>query len=183
MRWESIHYADSRLSQSESAEPVEPVHDLPTSALATSHRTQASRESISGWVLIARPDNSYQGHRLIPHILFHTTTELPDTGCSPSIRRCTEYQPLPPQSVSGIAIRDRSHTQCNWGQNWGHNSIFAGCNYRFRAKSKCSLATLRVFRRCREGVHLILSPQPVTVTTEVYSVMLTGCFLLNFTST
>ena len=66
MRWESIHYADSRLSQSESAEPVEPVHDLPTSALATSHRTQASRVSISGWVLIAKPDNSDQGYRLIP---------------------------------------------------------------------------------------------------------------------
>ena len=151
MRWESIHYADSRLSQSESAEPVEPVHDLPTSALATSHRTQASRESISGWVLIARPDNSDQGYRLIPHILIHTTTELPDAGCSSSIRRRTEYQPLPPQSLSGIAIRDRSNTRCNWGQNWGHNSSFSRYNYRARAMSKCSSAPLRVFRHRRTG--------------------------------
>lgn len=143
MRWESIHYADSRLSQSESAEPVEPVHDLPTSALATSHRTQASRESISGWVLIARPDNSDQGYRLIPHILFHTTTDLPHSSHSISIRRRTEYQSRPPRSMSEIAVRDRLYTRCEWGHNWGHNSFFSGCNYRPRAQSKCFLEALR----------------------------------------
>lgn len=26
-----------------------------------------------------------------------------------------------------------------WGQNWGHNSIFSSCNYRSRAQSKCFL--------------------------------------------
>jgi hypothetical protein len=46
-----------------------------------------------------------------------------------------------------IAVRDRLYTRCERGQNWGHNSIFSGCNYRPRAQSKCSLGTPRVCNR------------------------------------
>lgn len=71
------------------------------------------------------------------HILLRTTTDFPDTGCSSSIRRRTEYQPQPPRSASEIAIRGRSHIRYERGQNWGHNSIFSGYNYRARAEPKC----------------------------------------------
>lgn len=82
---------------------------------------------------------------------YRSITNLPDSGWSFSMRGHTEYQPQPPGSASEISIRDRSHTPCEWGQNWGHNSIFSGCNYCPRAQSKCFLATLRVFRRHRTG--------------------------------
>ena len=83
--------------------------------------------------------------------IHRTTKDLPDAGWSSGIRGCIEYQPRPPKPASEIAIRDRSRTRCEWGQNWGHNLIFSGCNYRSRAKSKCFLATLRVSKRCRAG--------------------------------
>jgi hypothetical protein len=37
-------------------------------------------------------------------------------GLLNSIQRRTEYQPLPYWSPSEIAIRDRSHIRCEWGQ-------------------------------------------------------------------
>lgn len=39
--------------------------------------------------------------------------------------------------MSELAIRDRWHTQCEWEQNWGHNSLISGQNHRARALSKC----------------------------------------------
>lgn len=73
-------------------------------------------------------------------------------SCSASsVRRRTEYQPRPPRSASEIAIRDRSHTRYEWGQNWGHNSNFSCCNYRSRAQSKCFLEIRIVFRYRRLG--------------------------------
>jgi hypothetical protein len=71
---------------------------------------------------------------------YRSITNLPDSGWSFSMRGHTEYQPQPPGSASEISIRDRSHTPCEWGQNWGHNSIFSGCNYCPRTQSKCFLA-------------------------------------------
>lgn len=78
--------------------------------------------------------------------IHRTTKDLPDAGWSSGIRGCIEYQPRPPKPVSEIAIRDRSRTRCEWGQNWGHNLIFSGCNYRSRAKSKCFLATRTAYK-------------------------------------
>ena len=144
MRWESIHYADSRPSQSESAEPVEPVHDLPTSALATSHRTQASRESISGWVLIARPDNSDQGYRLIPHILFHTTADLP-----PGALNTSHGHPVLCQN-SPFAIAGTHGA--NGGKTGGIISFFKAITTMLEPSQNVLWATLRVFKG--DGVSL-----------------------------
>ena len=70
---------------------------------------------------------------------------------TPKPKRNTLIQALPDLRPLEIAVRDRLYTRCERGQNWGHNSIFSGCNYRPRAQSKCSLAIRIVFRYRRLG--------------------------------
>lgn len=65
---------------------------------------------------------------------------------TPKPKRNTLIQALPDLRPLEIAVRDRLYTRCERGQNWGHNSIFSGCNYRPRAQSKCSLATRTAFK-------------------------------------
>lgn len=60
---------------------------------------------------------------------------------TPKPKRNTLIQALPDLRPLEIAVRDRLYTRCERGQNWGHNSIFSGCNYRPRAQSKCFLGT------------------------------------------
>ncbi len=65
---------------------------------------------------------------------------------TPKPKRNTLIQALPDLRPLEIAVRDRLYTRCERGQNWGHNSIFSGCNYRPRAQSKCFLG-IRIVSR------------------------------------
>ncbi len=80
---------------------------------------------------------------------FQTTIDLFTRGNlkpTPNPKRNTLIQALTDLRPLKIAVRDRLYTRCEWGQKWGHNSIFSGCNCHSRALSKCFLGIRIVFR-------------------------------------
>jgi len=84
---------------------------------------------------------------------FQTTIDLFTRGNlkpTPKPKRNTLIQALTDSGPLKIAVRDRLYTRCEWGQQWGHNSIFSGCNCHSRALSKCFLE-IRIVSKLRQA--------------------------------